>query len=164
MATALATVPEGFKVHRKLERLLKDRGELPKTREISYADAESLAIGTLLIEGYPVRLTGQDSGRGTFSHRHAMIYDQETAEPFVPLNNIRTNAVITDLRDGPVASPDTQARFCVHDSPLSEASVLSYETATRWPTPTCSSCGRHSLAISTMARRSSSISSSPAPR
>ncbi len=127
VAQALATVPEGFNVHKKLKRLLKERGELPETRNISYADAESLAIGTLLIEGYPVRLTGQDSGRGTFSHRHAVIYDQQTAEPFIPLNNIRTNVIISDMRSGPEATPETQARFCVHDSPLSEASVLAYE-------------------------------------
>ncbi len=127
VCAGLAKVPGGFKVHRKLQRLLKERGELPTTRQISYADAESLAIGTLLIEGYPVRLTGQDTGRGTFSHRHAVLYDQDTQEAFIPLNNVRGSVVISDMRGGPKASPESQARLCVHDSPLSEASVLAYE-------------------------------------
>ncbi len=124
---ALSTVPEGFKVHRKLQRLLRERGSLLEDRKISYADAESLAFGTLLIEGYPIRLTGQDSERGTFSHRHAVLRDQETAEPYIPLNHIRPKFAPPDLRQGPETAPDIQARFCVHNSPLSEAGVLGYE-------------------------------------
>jgi len=128
VARALGRVPEGFKLHRKLKRLLEERAALPDAEAISYADAESLAIGTLLIEGYPVRLTGQDSGRGTFSHRHAVLRDQETGEVHIPLNHIRPTVIDPDL-SVERAHPEqrTQARFCIHDSPLSEMAVLGFE-------------------------------------
>lgn len=128
VCAALGRTPEGFHVHRKLKKLLDERAGLPQSRQISYADAESLAIGTLLVEGYPVRLTGQDSGRGTFSHRHAVLRDQDTGEAFVPLNHIRPNVVDPDLANEPAHEEATrQARFCVHDSSLSEFAVLGYE-------------------------------------
>jgi 2-oxoglutarate dehydrogenase E1 component len=80
-------------------------------QDLDWATAESLAFGTLLDEGFPVRLSGQDSVRGTFSQRHSGIIDQTTEERFIPLNN---------LRDG-------QAHFEVIDSALSEEAVLGFE-------------------------------------
>jgi len=130
VCAALGTTPEGFDVNRKLKKLLSDRAALPETGEISYADAESIAYGTLLLEGYSVRLSGQDCRRGTFSHRHAVLRDAETGAPYIPLNNIREmGAPGTDDAPGTPGSDGRprQARFCVHDSPLSEAGVLGFE-------------------------------------
>ncbi|MCB9844397.1 MAG: 2-oxoglutarate dehydrogenase E1 component [Phycisphaeraceae bacterium] len=124
---ALGRVPEGFSLHPKLKRLLDERAGLLESRNISYADAESLAFGTLLLDGNPVRLTGQDCRRGTFSHRHAVLRDQNTGAPYTPLNNIRAQVTEPDLRSGPESVPGQQARFCVHDSPLSEVSVLAFD-------------------------------------
>lgn len=130
VCAALGRVPEGFEVNRKLKPLLKARAELPVTGEISYADAESLAYGTLLIEGYAVRVSGQDSRRGTFSHRHAVLRDATSAEPYVPLNHIRELGEIgTESPPGSISTDGKarQARFCIYDSPLSEASVLGFD-------------------------------------
>ena len=127
---ALGTAPDGFNVHRKLRSLLKDRANLPQTGDIGYADAESLAYGTLLLEGVPVRLSGQDSRRGTFSHRHAVLVDSETAECYIPLNNMRSigepGTGLEPLQPDGKGRP-AQAKFCVYDSPLSEFSVLGFE-------------------------------------
>lgn len=127
---ALGTVPEHFNVHRKLKKLLKDRKGLPETGEISYADAESLAYGTLLLEGVPVRLSGQDSQRGTFSHRHAVLVDSESAENYTPLNHMRavgeSGTDLEPLRPGPDGRL-AQAKFCVYDSPLSEFGIMGFE-------------------------------------
>ncbi len=127
---ALGNVPEHFNVHRKLKKLLSDRKALPETSEISYADAESLAYGTLLLEGVPVRLSGQDSRRGTFSHRHAVLVDNQTAENYTPLNHMRAvgepGTSLEPLRPGPDGRL-AQAKFCVYDSPLSEFSVMGFE-------------------------------------
>ncbi|MDQ7013757.1 MAG: 2-oxoglutarate dehydrogenase E1 component [Planctomycetota bacterium] len=117
----LGRVPEGFKVNPKLKRLLDARRSLPETRGISYADAESLAFGTLLLEGTPIRLSGQDSRRGTFSHRHAVLHDFETGEACIPLNEMRD---VWEPKMGPIDLSKQQAHMCVYDSPLSEASVL----------------------------------------
>ncbi|GJM19672.1 MAG: 2-oxoglutarate dehydrogenase subunit E1 [Phycisphaeraceae bacterium] len=130
VCAALGSVPEGFKLNPKLKNLMKGRASLLDTKEISYADAETLAYGTLLVEGHPVRLSGQDCRRGTFSHRHAVVRDVETGEPHVPLNHIREMGVI-----GSDAAPGTpgadgkprQANFCIYDSPLSEAGILGFE-------------------------------------
>jgi len=109
---ALARAPEGFTVHPKLAALLKRRAELAEGRgAVDWATAEALAFGTLLLEGIPVRLSGQDSGRGTFSQRHAVLYDVRTGRAHVPLN----------------AAASGSARFEVWDSSLSEASVLGFE-------------------------------------
>jgi 2-oxoglutarate dehydrogenase E1 component len=108
----LTQVPEGFNVHPRIARQLKQKAEMFETGEgVDWATAEALAFGTLLIEGTPVRLSGQDSGRGTFSQRHAVLTDQETEDRYVPLTNL---------------SPD-QALCEIIDSPLSEAAVLGYE-------------------------------------
>jgi len=127
---ALGRVPESFNLNRKLKSLLKARRELPKSRELSYGDAESLAFGCLLLEGIPVRLTGQDSRRGTFSHRHGVLRDAETGDPYTPLNHIREVGLPgTDTppgSEGPDGKP-RQALFELFDSPLSEASIVGFE-------------------------------------
>ncbi|WP_041795016.1 2-oxoglutarate dehydrogenase E1 component [Pararhodospirillum photometricum] len=108
----LSTPPEGFETNPKILRQLKAKAEMVRTgRGFDWGTAEALAFGTLLQEGVPVRLSGQDSGRGTFSHRHAVLHDQATEARFIPLEHL---------------GPD-QARFEVIDSPLSEFSVLGFE-------------------------------------
>ncbi len=104
--------PEGFSVHSRVLRQLKRRAKMVQEgKGIDWSTGEMLAFGSLLVEGSPVRLTGQDSGRGTFSQRHAVLVDQETEEPYVSLNAIE----------------EDQAGFEIVDSPLSEASVLGFE-------------------------------------
>ncbi len=122
---ALGTVPAGFKLNPKLKRVLSARKALPETKEISYADAESLAFGTLLLEGTPIRMSGQDCRRGTFSHRHAGLADYETGEPYEPLNNILP--LHAPESDESFRAGEEQAKICIHDSPLSEESVLGFE-------------------------------------
>jgi len=121
ICTGLGRVPDGFKVNPKLERVLDGRRSLPETKDISYADAESLAFGSLLLEGTPIRLSGQDSRRGTFSHRHAVLRDFKTGAPFIPLNGMRPE---WEPGEGPFDPATQQAHMCVYDSPLSEASVV----------------------------------------
>jgi len=114
---ALVTVPQGFNLNPKIARQFEAKAKMFETGEgFDWATGEALAFGTLLIEGNPVRLSGQDCGRGTFSQRHAALYDQETEEKYVSLNHIR--------KDGLEAQ---QARFEVLDSPLSEAGVMGFE-------------------------------------
>ena len=108
----LSDVPVEFNLNRKIARQLDARKKaVDKGEGIDWALAEALAFGSLLVEGTPVRLSGQDSGRGTFSHRHAVLIDQETEAKYLPLQNL---------------SPD-QALFEVIDSPLAEMSVLGFE-------------------------------------
>jgi len=112
VAEALGSVPPGFHVHPKLGDMMeKRRKAVAEDGAIDFALAEALAFGTLLVEGTPVRLSGQDSTRGTFSQRHAVLVDQQTGREYAPLAHI---------------SP-TQARFDAFDSPLSEAGVLGFE-------------------------------------
>ena len=108
----LCEYPKDFAINSKIARQLEAKKKTLETGEgIDWATAEALAYGTLVAEGTGVRLSGQDSGRGTFSHRHAVMYDQNTEEKYIPLCHV---------------SPD-QATFEVHDSPLSEAAVVGYE-------------------------------------
>lgn len=101
-----------FTPHRTVRKYFEDRQKRFQThRQIDWATAEALAIGSLLKEGIPVRLSGQDSSRGTFSHRHAVLYDQNSGNPYTPLQQLGVN----------------QARFEVVNSPLSEAAVLGFE-------------------------------------
>ena len=110
--SALTEYPEGFSVHPKLARQFEARAELYRTEsEIDWATAEALAIGSLVLEGHPVRLAGQDSRRGTFSQRHAALVDFETGESWVPLASL----------------PGAAAKFWVYDSLLSEYAALGYE-------------------------------------
>jgi 2-oxoglutarate dehydrogenase E1 component len=112
VSQALTVAPEGFDIHKRLERVLKDKREkLDSGDNIDWATAEALAFGTLLCEGNPVRLSGQDSCRGTFSQRHAVFVDQTNEARYVPLNHVKSG----------------QEFFEVLDSPLSEASVLGFE-------------------------------------
>ncbi|MAO21883.1 MAG: 2-oxoglutarate dehydrogenase E1 component [Phycisphaerae bacterium] len=130
VAKAIGSVPEGFNLNPKLKKLLEERGNLPSADLISYADAEQLAYGTLLAEGHPVRLSGQDCRRGTFSHRHAVIRDFESGEPYTPLNSIRevgTEGTATPPGSEGSDGKPRQAKFCVYDSPLSEEGVLGFE-------------------------------------
>lgn len=127
---AIGHVPEGFRLNPKLKKLFQDRSQLADAELLSYADAEQLAYGTLLIEGHPIRLSGQDCRRGTFSHRHAVVRDFETAEPYTPLNNIREMGEEgTDKLPGEPGADGKprQARFCVYDSPLSEYGVMAFD-------------------------------------
>jgi 2-oxoglutarate dehydrogenase E1 component len=108
----LTQVPEGFNVHRTIRRFLDNRRKMMETGEgIDWAMGEALAFGTLCREGHPVRLSGQDSERGTFSQRHSVLYDQESEETFIPLNNLAAD----------------QARYEVINSMLSEEAVLGFE-------------------------------------
>jgi 2-oxoglutarate dehydrogenase E1 component len=110
LGKVLTTVPEGFAIHRTLQRVLDAKKEMFESGEgFDWATAEALAFGSLLVEGQGVRLSGQDSGRGTFSQRHAVWVDQKTGEKYIPLCHV----------DG--------ARFEVRDSPLSEFGVLGFE-------------------------------------
>ncbi|MDX1401440.1 MAG: 2-oxoglutarate dehydrogenase E1 component [Kiloniellales bacterium] len=112
VAEALVRVPDGFEINRKIQRQLDAKAKTLETGEgIDWATAEALAFGTLVIEGHPVRLSGQDCNRGTFSQRHACWVDQKTEKRYWPLNHIR----------------DKQERLEVIDSPLSEAAVLGFE-------------------------------------
>jgi len=130
VCAALGRIPEGFNLNPKLKVLLESRASLPTSRQISYADGESLALGTLLLEGTAVRISGQDCRRGTFSHRHAVLRDTQTNEPYTPLNAIREvgnpGTDTPPLSKGPDGRP-RQARLCVYDSPLSEYAVLGFD-------------------------------------
>ena len=108
----LTTIPDNFNIHSKLTRFIDARKAMFETGEgFDWATAEAMAFGSLTHEGYGVRLSGQDCGRGTFSQRHAKMYDQKDAHIYQPLQNISND----------------QAPFEVHDSPLSEFAVVGYE-------------------------------------
>jgi 2-oxoglutarate dehydrogenase E1 component len=109
---AISEAPKNFELNRKIVRQLQEKRKTIDTGEnIDWATGEALAFGTLLAEGTPVRLSGQDSGRGTFSQRHSVLVDQATEAKYVPLNHVA----------------EGQARFEVIDSPLNEAGVLGFE-------------------------------------
>ncbi len=109
---ALTRLPEDYNPHKTVVRMLGSKKKtLDEGQGIDWATAEALAFGTLMLEGYSVRLSGQDSTRGTFSHRHSGIIDQKTEERYLPLNHIK----------------EGQASYEVIDSMLSEYAVLGYE-------------------------------------
>lgn len=112
IAKRLGSIPEDFQIHPKLQQLLKTRLEMVQAgKTVDWGTAEQLALGSLLWGGTPIRLTGQDSCRGTFSHRHALWVDQENEAQYVPLAH---------LKEG-------QGRFDVLNSPLSEYAALGFE-------------------------------------
>ena len=116
LGTRLTTIPAGFKLHPSVERVVQARREMARGKQmLDWGMAENLAYASLLVSGYGVRLSGQDSGRGTFAHRHAVFHDQNRekwdAGSYIPLSN---------LQDG-------QADFVVIDSMLSEEAVLGFE-------------------------------------
>ncbi len=108
----LTEVPPDFNLHRKIARQFAAKRKMLETGEnIDWGTAEMLAFGSLLLEGYPVRLSGQDSERGTFSHRHSVLIDQENENRYIPLNNL----------------DDNQAPYEVISSSLSEYAILGFE-------------------------------------
>tara|TARA_B100001059_G_scaffold234286_1_gene276449 strand:+ start:5674 stop:8415 length:2742 start_codon:yes stop_codon:yes gene_type:complete len=112
VAKALGSIPEGFKPHRKLERVLEQRANaIGQDEPLDWAMGELLAYGTLLSEGTSVRLTGEDVMRGTFSHRHAGLFHADHGEEYVGLNHI----------------DDAQAHICIHNSPVTEGGCIGFE-------------------------------------
>ncbi|MCY1500186.1 2-oxoglutarate dehydrogenase E1 component [compost metagenome] len=112
LSSKLLEIPEGFVVQRQVAKILEDRqkmgaGALP----INWGYAETMAYATLLFEGHPVRITGQDVGRGTFSHRHAALHNQKDAGAYLPLQHLFAD----------------QPKFDLYDSYLSEEAVLAFE-------------------------------------
>ncbi|GGA59213.1 alpha-ketoglutarate decarboxylase [Pseudoclavibacter endophyticus] len=108
---AHASPPDGFTVHTKLKSVLSKRAKMSAEGDVDWAYAELLAIGSLLLDGTPVRMTGQDSRRGTFTQRHAVFHDRVNGQNWIPLQNLA----------------DDQARLSIYDSLLSEFAVLGFE-------------------------------------
>ena len=120
LAKKLVEMPGGFTMQRQVKRVFTDRaamasGELP----VDWGFAETLAYATILTSGNKVRITGQDVGRGTFTHRHAIVYDQKTGDAHIPLQQLEKN----------------QGSFTIYDSLLSEAAVLAFEYGYATTTP-----------------------------
>jgi len=114
--------PDGFTLHRQVQKIMDDRRKMAAGEMmLDWGFAETLAYATLLDEGYEVRITGQDSGRGTFFHRHAVGHDQKTGASYVPLKNLKPG----------------QPRFRVTDSLLSEEAVLGFEYGYSTTDPNC---------------------------
>jgi 2-oxoglutarate dehydrogenase E1 component len=111
LAEQLLEVPEGFTIHPKLLRQLERRREALYEGSIDWGQAEAIAFASLLIEGIPVRLTGQDTERGTFSHRHIVLHDAENGQRWTPIQRL----------------PDAAASFEVFNSPLSEYACVAFE-------------------------------------
>lgn len=107
----LAVFPQGFRLNPKMERILTARQKAMTDGPADWASAEAFAFGSLLLEETPVRMSGQDSRRGTFSQRHAVLVDYQSGERYVPLNNLS----------------EKQAELCIYDSLLSEAAVLGFD-------------------------------------
>ena len=115
----ICETPSGFHLHEKLEKTFENRramghGEMP----LDWGAAETLAFATLLSQGHPVRISGQDSGRGTFSHRHAILYDSQDGREYLPLKEVHDDAL-----------------FQIYNSPLSESGVLGFEYGYSLDTP-----------------------------
>jgi 2-oxoglutarate dehydrogenase E1 component len=115
----LATLPEGKKYFRKIAKIFEDRLNAIKTDQLDWGSAEMLAYASLLVEGHPVRISGQDVERGTFSHRHAVVKTEDTEEEIVSLNLLSEN----------------QAPFSIYNSLLSEYGVLGFEYGYSLATP-----------------------------
>jgi 2-oxoglutarate dehydrogenase E1 component len=112
LADRLTTAPPGFAVHEKIKKLLKERAEMGHgARPVDYGMAEALAFGSLLLSGTPIRMSGQDSRRGTFNQRHSVLIDVETGAEWMPLQHVKSD----------------QPRCEIYDSMLSEAAVLGFE-------------------------------------
>ena len=108
---AFVNRPEGFTVHAKLQQLMEKRLDMSRNGNIDWAFGELLAFGSLLLEGTPVRLAGQDSQRGTFVQRHSVLHDRDNGQEWIPLTNLS----------------DTQGRFWVYNSLLSEYAAMAFE-------------------------------------
>src|SRR6185436_19424599 len=105
------SAPEDFKVHRKLAPQREKRAQVGADDPVDWGQAEALAFATLLVQGTPLRLTGQDTARGTFSQRHLVLHDAEKGTTYAPIQNL----------------PDATASFEIHNSPLSEVGALGFE-------------------------------------
>ena len=119
---ALMTLPAGFTVNSRLQRILARRSQIleaPTERNVDWGTAENLALASILADGTPIRITGQDVERGTFSHRHAVLVDTETGQPYTPLHHI----------------PQAEAAFEIHNSPLSENAAIGFEYGYNIQTP-----------------------------
>jgi len=112
LAHRLVEIPEGFKLNRQVAKVIEARKAMANGEQpFDWGGAELLAYASLVDSNYKVRITGQDVGRGTFSHRHAVVYDQDTGEPYVPLSYIS----------------ESQRKFVIYDSLLSEEAVVAFE-------------------------------------
>jgi 2-oxoglutarate dehydrogenase E1 component len=112
VAKKISSYPQDFAIHPKVKRLLEQRAAMGEGKQpLDYGTAEALAFGTLLLEGTPVRLAGEDSRRGTFNQRHAVLFDTRNEKPYIPLAHLSPN----------------QASFEIYNSPLSEAAGLGFE-------------------------------------
>jgi 2-oxoglutarate dehydrogenase E1 component len=122
LGTKLTTLPANFTLHRQVANIVQARAKMIAGQQpLDWGCAETLAYATLLTEGYEVRISGQDSGRGTFFHRHAVWYDQNTGDCYIPLKNLAPS----------------QPRFTVIDSLLSEEAVLGFEYGFSTTDPNC---------------------------
>ena len=131
------TVPDDFKLHRQMSKIFKARREMAEKGDgIDWGTAEAMAFGSLLIEGNHVRITGQDVQRGTFSHRHAVVKDQDTEEEYTPLNSLAKNLDMSAPKEE-LIRPDTQAGFVCRNSILSEFAVLGFEHGYSLENPNC---------------------------
>ncbi|MFL0805809.1 MAG: 2-oxoglutarate dehydrogenase E1 component [Oceanobacter sp.] len=120
LAAKLSETPDGFAVQRQVGKILEDRTRMAAgATPINWGFAETMAYATLLDDGYPVRITGQDVGRGTFSHRHAVLHSQKDASVYIPLANIS----------------EDQPPLDIYDSLLSEEAVLAFEYGYSTTTP-----------------------------
>lgn len=112
LAARMCEIPDGVQVQRQVAKIYEDRRKMQAGgMALNWGFAETLAYATLLDQGHPIRITGQDSGRGTFSHRHAVVHNQKDGSTYVPLQRIS----------------EGQPRFTIHDSYLSEEAVLAFE-------------------------------------
>jgi 2-oxoglutarate decarboxylase len=126
LAVLVRTVPDGFTIHPKLERQFVQRDELIANGQVDWALAEALAFGSLLQQGVNVRLTGQDTRRGTFSHRHAVLVDYVTADEFIPLAHVDEGLARVGS-SSLVPEGGTRGNFTVRDSLLSEYAAVGFE-------------------------------------
>lgn len=112
LAKKMVVLPKGFELHRQVQKVIDDRGKMAAGEiPVDWGFAETLAYASILTSGNLVRITGQDVGRGTFSHRHAVLYDQNSGEAYAPLANLTGD----------------DKRFTIYDSLLSEEAVLAFE-------------------------------------
>jgi 2-oxoglutarate dehydrogenase E1 component len=133
---ALASLPEGFTPHPKLKPVLAKRVAMAEGRELlDWGTAEQIAFGSLLVDGFRVRLSGQDVGRGTFSHRHAVIHDNNTGQGHVPLNALAHSnqaaaadpVIVDNALSQETNEAEAEVSLSVYDSLLSEYGVLGFE-------------------------------------
>ncbi len=119
LVEVLNRTPEGFTLHPKLAKQFQTRQELYANGEVDWALGEAFAFGTVMLDGHDVRLSGQDSRRGTFSHRHAALYDYQNGSMYQPL------AAVRDDTSAPASG--TPGRFMIYDSSLSEYAAMAFE-------------------------------------